>query len=88
MTGSWTLQTVRNLGEYQSVAGMRVHRIMFSDQVWEMVQREAEMAGVSAAQFVREAAAAYAIWKLAKRGGDDFTDEIERIIAGLRSESS
>jgi hypothetical protein len=65
---------------------MRERRIMFSDAGWQLVQQEAKVAKVSAAQFVREAAIAYAIWKLAKRGGDDFTAEVESIVERLRSE--
>lgn len=66
---------------------MREHRIMFSDAGWAIVQQEAREAGVSAAQFIREASIAYAIWKLAQRGGDDTAQEVERIIERLRSDS-
>ena len=65
---------------------MREHRILFSDAAWGLIQEEARAAGVSAAQFIREASVAYAMWKLASRGGNNFTDEIEAIISRLRSE--
>lgn len=58
---------------------------MFSDTGWELVQQEARQQGVSAAQFVREASVAYAVWLLAQRGGNDATAEIEAIIAQLRT---
>ena len=66
---------------------MREHRILFSDDTWELVRTEARAAGVSAAQFIREASIAYAIWRLAKRGGDADTAEVERWVERLRSES-
>ena len=68
------------------MAGMRERRIMFSDHAWQLVQQEAKAAGVSAAQLVREASVAYAIWRLAQRGGDEMTTTIESIIERLRSE--
>lgn len=66
---------------------MKQRRINFSDDAWQLVQQEAAEAGVSAGQFVREAAIGYAIWKLAKRGGNEFSEELERIVAQLRSQS-
>jgi hypothetical protein len=66
---------------------MREHRILFSEGAWKLVQQEAREAGVSAGQFVREASIAYAVWRLSRRGGNDVTGEVERIIERLRSGS-
>lgn len=57
---------------------------MFSDHAWKLVQQEARAAGVSAAQLVREASVSYAIWRLAQRGGNNVSEEIEQIIERLR----
>lgn len=65
---------------------MRERKVMFSDAGWELVQREASAHGISAAQLVREASMAYAVWLLARRGGDETSAAIESIIARLRED--
>ena len=39
---------------------MKVTTVRFSDELWATIQAEAELAGVSASQFIREAALARA----------------------------
>jgi uncharacterized protein (DUF1778 family) len=47
---------------------MRVTTVRFSDDLWATVEREAALAGVSASQFVREAALARAAAAAGARG--------------------
>lgn len=44
--------------------------VRFGADTWEMIQREAQHAGVSAAEFVREAALARAMHSYVRRGGE------------------
>jgi hypothetical protein len=67
---------------------MRVTTIRFSEDLWDVISVEAGLAGVSAAQFVREAALARAAAASGARGEVPFSsfraavDEIERAGAG------
>ena len=62
--------------------GMTVQSIRFGDSTWEDIQQEAHREGVSASQFVREAAVAR-VWMLRGLRGETgktkaLLDEIER----------
>jgi hypothetical protein len=47
---------------------MKVTTVRFSDELWATIQAEAELAGVSASQFIREAALARAAAAAGARG--------------------
>src|SRR4051812_13471516 len=54
-----------------TMSTMKHTSIRLSDSLYEIVRREAEQAGVSAAQFIREAALARAYFQIGRRGGSD-----------------
>lgn len=60
---------------------MRSVTLRFSEGVWDTVQREAQIAGISASQFVREAVLARAAFEIGRREeGRDW----ERVFAEVR----
>jgi hypothetical protein len=51
---------------------MKVQTIRFSPETWPMIQEQARLSGVSAGQFVREAALVRAFVLAAGRGGGEY----------------
>jgi hypothetical protein len=51
--------------------GMRVQSVRFGEGTWTMVQRMAEVEGVSASQYIREAVFARAIAQSVRTGAGD-----------------
>jgi hypothetical protein len=70
---------------------MKVTTVRFSNDLWATIAREAEIAGVSASQFVREAALARAAASAGARGELPFPSyaaTVRQIEAAAPSESS
>ena len=63
---------------------MRETKIRFGNRAWELIQEEAEIDGVSASQFVREAAVARAIFMKNRRGDTEAGETIIHLIEALR----
>lgn len=68
------------------MAEMRETKIRFGQRAWNLIQSEAEIDGISASQFVREAAIARAILVRYERGETTSTDTLMEIIRQLREE--
>lgn len=67
--------------------GMRATTVRFSDDLWQLVDREAGAQGISAAQFVRDAALLRAAALMGARGDEDAVRSVEAIArGGLRRE--
>jgi hypothetical protein len=49
---------------------MKVQSIRFSDELWRLIQQEAELEGVSASQFIRETLMFRIGYRLGERGAD------------------
>jgi hypothetical protein len=58
---------------------MKIVSIRMSEDIWEAVQDEALRAGISASEFIREAAIIRMAYRWGARGGDD--DVIARLRA-------
>lgn len=68
---------------------MRKTTIRLTDDAWDLIATEAQDAGVSAAQFIREAAVARAVFRNAARDAADRSElsaELERVFAIVRPE--
>lgn len=65
---------------------MRETKIRFGLRAWEIIQEEADADGVSASQFVREAALARAFYMRYKRGELEAGAKFEEFIAQIRGE--
>lgn len=65
---------------------MRETKIRFGVRAWELIQEEATRDGVSASQFVREAALARTFYLRAQRGETVAGEEFEDFIRRLREE--
>ena len=63
---------------------MKPRKIPIGDRVWELLKEEANVEGVTCAQFIREAALARAIYVRTMRGEHASFEEGTRIIAQLR----
>lgn len=64
---------------------MREAKIRFGAALWNLIQEEASRDGVSASQFVREAAMVRAVVYRMRRG-EDYETEYLRILDRLRSD--
>lgn len=62
--------------------GMRATTVRFSEDVWALVEREAAGQGISAAQFVRDAALLRAAVLIGRRGDEDALTDVEAIARG------
>jgi GAF domain-containing protein len=51
---------------------MRATTVRFSDELWRLLEREAEREGVSAAQFIRDATILRTAYAMGQRGDPDF----------------
>jgi GAF domain-containing protein len=58
---------------------MRATTVRFDEALWQLVEREAAREGVSAAQYVRDAAVLRAAYEMGRRGDADFEASIERV---------
>jgi uncharacterized protein (DUF1778 family) len=68
------------------MAEMRETKIRFGQRAWNLIQSEARADGVSASQFVREAAVARAVLARHERGETTTNDWINEIIRMLRED--
>jgi len=67
---------------------MKVTTVRFSDELWATIQAEAELAGVSASQFIREAALARAAAAAGARGEVSFdVTPVRQLSRGLPVEA-
>lgn len=67
---------------------MKVTTVRFSDELWATIQAEAELAGVSASQFIREAALARAAAAAGARGEAPFdVTPARQLSSGLPEEA-
>ena len=57
---------------------MRATTVRFGDALWNLVEREANREGVSAAQYVRDAAILRTAYVMGQRGDPDFESAIDR----------
>lgn len=62
--------------------GMRATTVRFSDDLWQLVEREAGVQGISAAQFVRDAALLRAAALMGARGDEDAIRDVEAVARG------
>ena len=51
---------------------MRATTVRFAETLWALVEREAQLEGVSAAQFIRDASIMRAAYAMGQRGDPDF----------------
>lgn len=65
---------------------MRNVTLRFGGRVWELIQEEAAIDGISASQYVREAALARAIHAQAKRDPKRLWEDILGDVRGLMDE--
>jgi uncharacterized protein (DUF1778 family) len=56
--------------------GMRETKIRFGVEAWKLIQAEAKLEGVSASQFVREAALVRAVYRRTLRDPSDHYQDI------------
>lgn len=49
---------------------MKVQSIRFTDELWKLIQQEAEFEGISASQFIRETVIFRIGYRLGERGSD------------------
>lgn len=54
--------------------GMKVQSVRFSEAQWELISVQASSVGMSASQFIREAATSYAVWRAANSQADIETE--------------
>ncbi len=64
---------------------MRATTVRFSDDLWRLLEQEASSAGVSAAQFVRDATVLRIAYLMGRRGEPDIEKALERV--GASSDS-
>ena len=57
---------------------MRATTVRFSDAVWQLLEREAQREGVSAAQFIRDATILRAAYAMGQRGDAGFEEALGR----------
>jgi GAF domain-containing protein len=62
--------------------GMRATTLRFSEDLWVLVEREAGLQGISAAQFVRDAALLRAAALMGARGEEDAIRDVEAVARG------
>ncbi len=62
--------------------GMRATTVRFSDDLWKLVDHEAGVQGISAAQFVRDAALLRAAALMGARGDVDAVRDVEAVARG------
>ena len=60
---------------------MRSVTLRFSEALWSIIRTESELEGVSASQYIREAALARAVYAHARR---EPIEDYDRIVAELR----
>lgn len=63
--------------------GMRIQSVRFSETAWASIQESARLEGVSASQYVREAAMARVWYERARRGSPEAA-ELEEILRAAR----
>jgi hypothetical protein len=62
--------------------GMRATTVRFTDDLWQLVEREAAAQGISAAQFVRDAALLRAASLMGRRGDEEAVLDVEAVARG------
>jgi GAF domain-containing protein len=61
---------------------MRATTVRFSDELWRLLEREAEREGVSAAQFIRDATILRTAYAMGQRGDPDYEAALARAGGG------
>jgi predicted DNA-binding protein len=69
------------------IAPRKMHQttVRFGSELWETLERECEKLGVSAAQYIREAALTRLVYAAGRRGDDDFELALE-LVTGTGTE--
>lgn len=67
---------------------MHATTVRFTDDLWELLEREAAAQGVSVAQFVRDAALLRVASVMARRGDEGADETLERLAAGALKRGS
>jgi GAF domain-containing protein len=67
---------------------MRATTIRFGDALWQLLEREAARAGVSSAQFIREATIMRVGYAMGQRGDASLEEALDRTSAPLRAHRS
>ena len=65
---------------------MRATTVRFSQEIWELLEREAQREGVSAAQFIRDATILRAAYAMGQRGDADFEGALGRAAPAREAE--
>ena len=65
---------------------MRATTVRFAEALWTLVEREAQLEGVSAAQFIRDASIMRAAYAMGQRGDPDFETALGRTQAAPAGE--
>ena len=64
---------------------MRATTVRFGDELWRLLEREAQRDGVSAAQFIRDATILRVAYAMGQRGDPDFEDALGRTTTPFRA---
>lgn len=67
---------------------MRRQQIRFGESLWALIEDESNRDGVSAAQWIREAALARALWERQRRGDPNGVDTLTAIREQHRTEDA
>src|SRR4051794_24782133 len=75
-------------GAFGEPPGMpiRATTVRFSEALWKLVEQEAGRDGVSAAQYVRDAAVLRTAYAMGRRGDSGFEDAIARVTGAREGE--
>ena len=65
---------------------MRATTVRFSDSLWTLIEREASRDGVSAAQYVRDAAILRTAYTMGQRGDEDFDEAFARAAGSAKAD--
>jgi hypothetical protein len=69
------------MSDTMSLMPMRATTVRFTDDLWELLEKEAALAGVSAAQLIRDAAIMRVATLMARRGEDDGEQALAAVVA-------
>jgi GAF domain-containing protein len=67
---------------------MRATTVRFGEALWDLVEREAERDGVSAAQYIRDAAVLRTAYAMGRRGDEDYEQAIARASGAAHHEAA
>src|SRR6187549_1742907 len=72
---------MRHRFRYTRYMPMRATTVRFGDELWRLLEREAQRDGVSAAQFIRDATILRVAYAMGQRGDSDFERALGRTTA-------